>query len=185
MQKLKLSLAVAIATALLAGAIVAWAGPKLSTFLPGSNVIDSWVVYQAADRGAYTEKGLYDLYDGDVPHLKQFGLQAAHQRVYKHGSQRVIIDLMQLDNYQHAKALYRERTKGLSSIPGYKQLVGLKEQGVLVPTGGVSMVYFWQRNYLCSVSAYGTSSAQQQTAARFARWIANKIQRYYAPKKSR
>jgi len=110
----------------------AWAAPQLSTFLPGSNVIDSWVVFAAADRGAYNEQGLYDLYDGDVPHLKRFGIQAAHQRVYKSGNKRLIVDLMQLDNFQHSKALYQERTSGLTDLPGYKTLSGVKEHGVLV-----------------------------------------------------
>lgn len=160
----------------------AWAAPKLSTFLPGSSVIGSWVVYTAADRGAYNEQGLYDLYDGDVPHLKRFGLQAAHQRVYKSGNKRVIVDLMQLDTFQHAKALYQERTSGLRDLNGFKTLSGVKEAGVLVPTGGVSVVYFWQRNYLCSISAFGTSASDQQTAATFARWVSDKIVKYYAPK---
>jgi hypothetical protein len=141
------------------------------------------VVFTAGDRGAYNDEGLYDLYDGDVPHLKKFGLQAAHQRVYKSGDRRLIVDLMRLDTYQHAKALYGERTQGLTGISGCKTLGGIKEQGMLVPTGGVTVVYFWQRNYLCSISAFGTSSSQQQTAEAFARWIAGKIAQYYSPKK--
>ena len=180
MQRMYKGALIVVAMALV---ILAWAEPKLSVFLPGSRVIDSWVVYTAADRGAYTEAALYDLYDGDVPHLQRFGLQAAHQRVYKHGTKRLIVDIMRLDNYQHAKALYRERTKGLSSLPGYTKLSGIKEEGVLVPSSGVTVVYFWQRNYLCSISAYGTTAVDRQAAATFAHWISNKIKRYYAPRK--
>jgi len=156
--------------------VLVWAAPQLSILLPGSRTIGDWVIYAAADRGAYTEKGLYDLYDGDVPHLKKFGLKAAHQRVYKSGDKRLIVDLLLLDSSQHAKAPYRERIAGLTKLPGCKTpLSGVKEQGLLVPSGGVTIVYFWQKTYLCSISVFGTTSTQQQTAVTFARWISNKI----------
>ena len=165
-------------------AAMALAGPKLSTFLPASNEIPGWVIASAAaDRGAYDEKGLYDLYDGDVPHLKKFGLTAAHQRMYKSGSRRAVVDLMQLDGYQHAKALYRERTDGFEDIPGFETLRNIKEAGVMVPTNGVTVVYFWQRNYLCSISVFGTSQADKNAAKAFAYKIAGKIKAYYSPKK--
>ncbi len=175
-----------IITLALIAAAAAFAGPKLSTFLPASNEIPGWVIASsAADRAAYTEKALYDLYDGDVPHLKKFGLTAAHQRMYKSGSKRAVVDLMQLDNYQHAKALYAERTDGFEDIPGFEIIRGIKEAGVLVPTNGVTIVYFWQRNYLCSISVFGTTAAHKNAARAFARKISAKIKAYYAPKKKK
>ncbi|MCD6352013.1 MAG: hypothetical protein J7M26_07830 [Armatimonadetes bacterium] len=174
---------VACVTMVVLAAGLLWAEPLLKTFLPGSNTISGWVIFKAADRGAYNLQGLYDLYDGDVPHLQKFGLQAAHQRVYKKGTKRVIVDLMRLDNYQHAKALYQERTQGLNELPGCKVLSDVRQQGMLVPTGGVTVVYFWQRNYLCSISVFGTGNAEKQTASTFAHWISNRIYTYYNPKK--
>jgi hypothetical protein len=148
--------------------------------LPHSGEVAGWTVSSAADRGAYTLQGLYDLYDGEVPHLRTFGLQAAHQRVLHKGEQRAIIDLMRLDTTQHAKALFQERTKGLNKLSGYRELSGVKEQAVLVASGGTTMAYLRQRNYLASVSVSGTSALDRQTAATFIKLIAHKIQHYSA-----
>ncbi len=173
--------AIAIAGTLLVGL---WTSePALKNFLPPSNAISGWQVYTAADRGAYTEKALYDLYDGEVPYLKKFGIKAAHQRLYKCGGKRVMVDLMRLDTWQHAKALYGDRTKGLSSVPGYRNLSGIPNAACIVATGGTATVYFWQRNYFCSVSITGTTQSDQSTAIKFAKYIAGKIYRHYHPRR--
>jgi len=93
------------------------------------------------------------------------------------------VDIMQLDTFQHAKALYRERTEGFDDMPGFENLRNIKEAGVLLAANGVTVVYFWQRNYLVSISVFGTTAADKSAAKKFAYKIAGKIKAYYSPKK--
>lgn len=152
---------------------VALAAGKLDKFLPPSNVIPGWVVSASADRGAYDVEGLYGLYDGDVPHLQKFGIQAAHQRMYKKQNKRAIVDLMRLDTRTHAQALFADRTKGTSG----SAVSGVKEKGLLVSASGTTVVYFWQRNYFCTISTFGSSTADRQAAVAFAKYISAKIEK--------
>jgi len=150
---------------------VVLAAGKLDKFLPPTNAVPGWVVSASADRGAYDVEGLYGLYDGDVPHLQKFGIQAAHQRMYKNQSKRAIVDLMRLDTKTHAQALFADRTKGTRG----SAVSGVKEKSLLVSASGTTVVYFWQRNYFCTVSTFGSTAADRQAAVAFARYISAKI----------
>lgn len=152
-------------------AAAALAAGKLDKFLPPSNAIPGWVISASADRGAYDVAGLYGLYDGDVPHLQKFGIQAAHQRMYKKQNKRAIVDLMRLDTKTHARALFADRTRGTqgSAVPG------VKEKSLLVSASGTTVVYFWQRNYFCTISTFGSTAADRQAAIAFAKYISTKI----------
>ncbi|MCX7598383.1 MAG: hypothetical protein N2512_05890 [Armatimonadetes bacterium] len=160
-----------LATAAMVLAALALAAGKLEKLLPPSSAIPGWMVNTAADRGAYDVEGLYGIYDGDVPHLQKFGIQAAHQRMYKKQNKRAIVDLMRLDTRTHAQALFADRTRGTSG----STVPGVKEKSLLVSASGTTVVYFWQRNYFCTISTFGSSAADRQAAVSFAKFISAKI----------
>jgi len=172
-----------VVTVAAGGVLAAQSAPlthSLASFLPNSGQIRVWQVIPDTDRGGSTDEVLYTIYDGAVPQMRNKGLQAAHQRIYKKGNQRISVDIFQMGNWQQAKAYFlphRETQRdGAESFTLYNTI---KQQAFVAAAAGSITGMFWQRNYVCTVGMQGSGVTDQARAKTFLIFASNKIKKRY------
>ena len=143
--------------------------------LPGDNVISGWHILAGADRKAASEAGLYDMYDGAVPQMREAGMYAAAQRIYKKGNKRFTVDLLKFSTWQQAKAYYVARRDEISATAGFGKTNSVKQELSRTTAAGTTVGYFWNKRYMCSLSVNGTSDAEKQAVTSVATYISQKI----------
>jgi len=180
----KLRLAVAVMVVLVSGALlsapIAEAKSLLASFMPASGQLPGWQVMVGTDRGGSTNEVLYTIYDGAVPHMRQQGVGAAHQRIYKKSDQRISVDMFRLGTWQQAKAYFlphRETQRdGAASFTLYNTI---KQQAFVAQAAGSITGMMWQRNYVCVVGMQGRGPTDRATVKAFLTFVSNKIKHHY------
>ncbi len=172
-----LAVAALLVVALVAGAAAAG---LLAGFLPSSNSISGWVIIEGTDRGGSTDEVLYTLYDGAVPKMRQEGLVAAHQRVYKKGDKRLTADILQFPSWQKAKAYYVQRRNSMQKCDVFVKYSNIKQEAFVAQQAGTVSGMGWQRNFVFKCNMQGSGSGDRATVKRFLTYISNKIKAKYA-----
>ena len=167
-----------------AGAVLAGrsatAVPALAGFLPNGGQMRSWQIIAGTDRGGTTDEVLYTIYDGAVPAMRQKGLQAAHQRIYKKGNKRVSVDIFKMGNWQQAKAYFvPQRQTQQAGAQHFTLYNTIKQQAFVAQAAGSITGMFWQRNYVCVVGMQGSGAVDRTTAKAFLVFVSNRIKKHY------
>lgn len=162
---------------LLGWALLAAAGVQaaLLSRLPASGEIPGWSILSGGDRAALNEQGLYSLYDGAAPQMKQAGIKLASQRVYKKGSKRLTADVYKFAGPAQAKAYYLKRKAEIAQGSGFGVLGGIKSEAVRAQFGRTSLCYLWQKDICCTLSVNGTAAAEKTALQDFAKNISKRL----------
>ncbi len=163
-------------------AAAARATALLASFMPNSYSINGWIIIEGTDRGGSSDEVLYSLYDGAVPKLREEGLVAARQRVYKHGNKHLTADMLQFPDWQHAKAYYVKRRNSMQKCDIFTKYSNIKQEAYVAEQAGTVSGMGWQRNYVFKCSMQGSGSSDRATVKRFLTYISNKIKAKYEKK---
>ena len=151
---------------------LAFAAVKVENLLPKSGEVKNWNVVAGTTRSAYGIQALFKMYDGAVEHLKQFGMKAAAQAMYKNGSVKTMVDVVQLDTPAHAKAYYKDSSRGVKSVQAVNASGG---GGMMAVASGVTSVYMWRGPFYVNINVFSAHAMDQVTAIKFATCISNHI----------
>jgi len=156
------------------------ANSLLASFLPRSGQIPGWYIIAGTDRGGSTNEVLYTIYNGAVPQMRQQGVKAAHQRIYKQGEKRISLDIFSLGNWQQAKAYFlphrQTQQNGASWFALYNNI---KQQAFVAQAAGSITGMGWQRNYVFLVGMQGSGPTDRATVKAFLTFVSNKIKKRY------
>lgn len=153
----------------------AGAAVNLLALLPGSGGVTGWALVAGAEKQASTDKGLYSMYDGAVPVMKQAGIVAGGQRIYKSGSKRLTVDIFRFSTSAAAMKYYQKRKAEIAGSKGFGPIAGIQQAGVAAVTGRTTVAYTWNKQYCTSLSVNCCTAADKQALAAFARYTARKI----------
>ncbi len=152
--------------------VLAFAAIRVESLLPKSGDIKSWSVVPGTLRSAYGIQALFKLYDGDVERLRKFGMKAAAQAMYKNGKVKTMVDVMQVDTAAHAKAMFKDNTRGIKSAKAINRNGG---GGMMSVASGCTSVYLWRGPFYVNINVFGAGAMDKVSATKFAYKISDKI----------
>jgi hypothetical protein len=166
----------AIAGLVLVAAVAGVSAPlPLGPLLPGSGAVRGWAIIGGTDRGSRTDDGLYPIYDGAVPAMRAAKLAAARQRIYKSGSRRLSMDLLEYQNAAAAKAAYAKVRGSLQQLPTFRKTSHVKTEACTASQAGTASGAGYAGKYVFRVSMQGDSTADLVTIGSFLAFSARKI----------
>lgn len=170
-SRLLVGMIAAVALLLVVGAAQA----ALLSRLPASNEIRGWAIIAGGDRVAVDSQGLYSLYDGAAPSMRQVGIASAAQRVYRRDAKRLSIDVYKFATPAQAKVFYMARRAGITHSKAFWAAASPTSGRARAITGRTYVAYLWQKQLCCMMSVNGTTEAEKLALEAFSTAISKKI----------